>query len=57
MKAVNIEWDIDPDEYGCGTVLLPTEIEIPKDITDLDDVSDYISDVTEFCHKGFAIEV
>lgn len=57
MKAVDIKWDIDPDECECGVVLLPAEIEIPENITDLDEVSDYISDITGFCHKGFAIEI
>lgn len=56
MKAINIEWYIDPDECECGIVLLPTEIEIPEYITDLDDVSDYIYDITGFYLKGFEIE-
>lgn len=56
MKAINIKWDIDPKEDGCGIVLLPNEISIPKNITDIEDISDYISDLTGFCHKGFEIE-
>jgi len=50
MKAVNIEWDFDNEE---DTPLLPTEIEIPKGLEDEDEISDYLSDVTGFCHKGF----
>lgn len=34
---------------------LPNEIEIPEDIEDDDEISDYLSDVTGFCHKGFEI--
>lgn len=63
MKAVNIQWDID---YPEG-LKLPSEIEIPEDIIDedvdeydyeakLDAISDYITDITGFCHKGFEME-
>lgn len=55
-KAINIQWDIDEDGYECGAVLLPLEIEIPNNMTDLEDIADYISDVTGFCHKGFELE-
>ena len=34
---------------------LPNEIEIPEDLEDDDEISDYFSDVTGFCHKGFEI--
>ena len=50
MKAVNIEWDTDGED-----VALPTEIEIPNGIYFEDDISDYITDMTGFCHKGFEI--
>lgn len=52
LKAVNIQWDIDEDD---GIVLLSDEINIPKEITDVEDISDYITDTTGFCHKGFQI--
>ena len=55
-KAINIQWDIDEDDCECGAVLLPLEIEIPNNMTDLEDITDYISDVTGFCHKGFELE-
>lgn len=60
MKAINIKWDVD-----CLEDLkdLPEEIEIPNDLFDdgyendrdgyMEEVSDYISDVTGFCHFGF----
>lgn len=53
MKATNIKWDVDVpgDEEN-----LPTEIEIPVGVVDEDNISDYLSDVTGFCHKGFVLE-
>lgn len=55
MKAVNIEWDIDDFEGDLDELqMLPNEIDIPKDLTD-DDISDYISEVTGFCYKGFEL--
>lgn len=50
MKAVNIEWDIDDND-----VLLPAEVDIPEYITDEDEISDYLSDLTGYCHKGFEL--
>ena len=55
MKAINIEWDIDDFEGDLDELqMLPNEIDIPKYLTD-DDISDYISEVTGFCHKGFEL--
>lgn len=55
MKAINIEWDIDDFEGDLDELkMLPNEIDIPKDLTD-EDISDYISEVTGFCHKGFEL--
>lgn len=59
MKAVNIKWDTDGE-----IIELPKEIKIPDDILgeaedeDIgeDIISDYITDVTGFCHFGFDIE-
>ena len=52
-KAINIQWDVDsPEELE----YLPTEIEIPEGMEDEDDISDYISDVTGFCHAGFELD-
>lgn len=51
MKVVNIVWDTDGEN-----IALPTEIEIPDDIADdEDEISDYITDQTGFCHYGFDI--
>lgn len=53
MKAINITWDVDFEE---DRETLPTEIEIPDDIADDDDaISDYLSDVTGFCHLGYEL--
>lgn len=60
MKAINIKWDVD---YPEDLENLPKEIEIPNDVLGyedgedvyeyMDEISDYISDVTGFCHFGF----
>lgn len=52
MKAINIEWDVDCAE---DEDLLPSEIEIPKGMADDDEISDYLSDTTGFCHKGYEL--
>lgn len=52
-KATHIQWDVDDLE---DLELLPTEIDIPDDMTDMEEISDYITDQTGFCHKGFIVE-
>lgn len=52
MKTVNIQWDTDTKEE---LKQLPKEIDIPSYITDKDAISDYITDKTGFCHKGFEL--
>ena len=52
MKAINIDWDIDFDE---DLEFLPKEIEIPNGMTDEDEISDYITNKTGFCHLGFEL--
>lgn len=52
MKAVHIQWDVDePEELD----ELPSEIQIPDGMGDEDEISDYLSDVTGFCHRGFRL--
>lgn len=60
MKATNIQWDTDGDEELFEE--LPTEIQIPDELAKNvdedgynDEISDYISDVTGFCHYGFEL--
>ena len=52
MKAINIIWDTDTEECLKD---LPTEIEIPNEMTDEEEISDYITNETGFCHKGFEL--
>ena len=52
MRAINIEWDVDYEEQLED---LPEEMEIPKDMTDEEEISNYISDETGFCHYGFEL--
>lgn len=51
MKAINIKWDTDGDHELLKQ--LPTEMEIPKGIVGEDEISNYLSDKTGFCHYGF----
>lgn len=55
MKITNIIWDVDDIE---DLEYLPTEMDIPDwiDTDDDDRISDYLSDQTGFCHKGYKIE-
>lgn len=52
LKAVNIKWDVD-----CAEDLdsLPKEVLIPSGMEDPEEMSDYLSDLTGFCHKGFSL--
>lgn len=52
MKAINIDWDVDSEQERED---LPDEIEIPEGMTDIDDISDYISYITGFCHNSFEL--
>lgn len=54
MKAINIEWDIG-DEEDIELEDLPTEVEIPKGMTDEDEISDWLLDEYGFCHYGFEL--
>lgn len=53
MKAINIKWDTDGDMELLKQ--LPTEIKIPKGMMDEEEISDYLSDETGFCHNGFEL--
>jgi hypothetical protein len=52
MKAINIIWDVDYEE---DLEFLPTEMDIPDYLEDEEEISEYISDETGFCHKGFEL--
>lgn len=50
MKAVNIKWDTDNEN-----VELPSEIEIPTGMLDTEEISDYLTNKTGYCHFGFEL--
>lgn len=60
-KAINIKWDTDGDTEALNN--LPTEIKIPDWVYDeedsqediIEDISNYISNETGFCHNGFEL--
>ena len=62
LKAVDIKWDVtdddidESDDEACEILeSLPTEMDIPEGMTDLDEISDWLSDETGFCHDGFRL--
>mgnify|MGYP003286537399 FL=1 len=63
LKTINIKWDTDGDEEVLNE--LPTEMIIPNELEELykkdreyalEEISDWLSDETGFCHAGFEIE-
>lgn len=63
MKAINIKWDTDGDMEVFNE--LPTEMIVPDELEEmykkdreyaLEEISDWLSDETGFCHSGFEIE-
>ena len=56
MRAINIKWDIEDSIEIDAIPSLPTEVEIPSEITDLDDAVDWLSDEYGYCIESFEIE-
>lgn len=63
LKAINIKWDTDGDKEVFNE--LSTEMIIPDELEEmykkdkefaLEEISDWLSDETGFCHSGFEIE-
>mgnify|MGYP004650880519 FL=1 len=63
LKAINIKWDTDGDKKVFNE--LPTEMIVPDELEEiykkdreyaLEEISDWLSDETGFCHSGFEIE-
>ena len=52
LVAINIQWDVDDNE---DLERLPQRIEIPRGMDDEDEISDYITSRTGFCHSGFSL--
>lgn len=55
LCAYDIKWDTDGDEEILDS--LPKEIRIPDGMVDDDEISDYLSDETGFCHAGFKLGI
>ena len=62
LKAINIKWDTDGDIEVLNE--LPTEMIIPNELEELykkdreyalEEISDWLSDETGFCHDGFEV--
>ena len=53
MYATHIQWDTDGNDEIREQ--LPQTIPIPNGMTDEEAISDYLSDQTGFCHKGFQL--
>ena len=62
LKAINIKWDTDGDEEVLQG--LPTEMIVPEDLEErynsdreyaMEEISDWLSEETGFCHSGFEI--
>ena len=55
LVAYDIKWDTDGDKDVLDG--LPTEIRIPEEMVDNEEISDYVSDETGFCHAGFKLGI
>ena len=58
LVATNIKWDVEEENDGNETIDLPNSILIPLRVSRLNDdeaISDYLSEFTGFCHKGFEL--
>ena len=53
MIAYNIKWDVD-DPSTLKT--LPVSMFVPDNLSTDEEISDYITEATGFCHKGFLIK-
>lgn len=63
LKAINIKWDTDGDKEVFNN--LPTEMIVPDELEEmykkdkeyaLEEISDWLSDETGFCHADFEIK-
>ena len=55
LVAYDIKWDTDGDEDVLHD--LPKKILIPDGMVDDEEISDYVSDETGFCHTGFKLGI
>lgn len=58
LKATSIIWDMEDavDAYNEGMANLPTEVELPSDMEDIDEIADYLSDEYGFCVVSFQVD-
>ena len=63
LKAINIKWNTDGDKKVFNE--LPEEMIVPNELEEmykkdreyaLEEISDWLSDETGFCHDGFEVE-
>ena len=52
LVAINIQWDVDDNE---DLEYLPQRVRIPRGMTDDDEISDYLSNLTGYCHFGLSL--
>lgn len=43
-------------KYIAELMGLPTKVKVPKNLTDEEEISDWLTDTYGFCHKGFKLE-
>lgn len=55
LVAYDIKWDTDGDEEALHD--LPKEILIPDGMVDDEEISDFVSNETGFCHTGFKLGI
>ena len=55
LYAYDIKWNTDGDQEILDS--LPKEIRIPDGMVDDEEISDYLSDETGFCHAGFKLGI
>lgn len=55
LVAYDIKWDTDGDKDVFDN--LPSEVNIPEEMVDDEEISDYVSDETGFCHTGFKLGI
>ena len=62
LKAINIKWDTEGDKEVFNA--LPTEMIVPDELEEMykkdrefaiEEISDWLSDETGFCHAGFEV--
>lgn len=55
LVAYDIMWDTDGDKDVFDK--LPRKIEVPEEMVDDEEISDYVSDKNGFCHSGFRLGI